>query len=98
MRENRPVGGPGVSRPRDHHGLVSRFFSALGGLFLLLLAFSLFGVPIVETLADPENADFPGGASGIVFMLLLMASVPLVGGVVLLRRAIRGATPDQLDD
>jgi hypothetical protein len=75
-------------------GSVSRFFSALGGLFLLLLAFGLFGVPIVQTLADPENADFPGGAFGIVIMLLLMASVPVFGAVVLLRRAIRGATPD----
>src|SRR5262245_64508460 len=73
-------------------GSVSRFLSAVGGIVLLLLAFSLFVVPIVQTLAEPEYADFPGGAFGIVTMLLLMASVPLFGAVVLLRRAVRGAT------
>jgi hypothetical protein len=74
-------------------GSVSRVFSALGGLFLLLLVVSLFLMPAVQTVTDPADADFPGGRWGIVLMLLGMASVPGTGAVLLFRRAFRTAAP-----
>jgi len=74
----------------------SRSLSALGGLFLLLLVVSLFVVPAVQTLVDPDDADFPGGRWGIAIMLLGFASVPGTGAVMLLRRAIRGAASDSV--
>jgi hypothetical protein len=54
-------------------GTAMRFITALGGVVLIAFALGLFGYPIIETIADPEHADFPGGAAGIVVMLLLMA-------------------------
>jgi len=71
-------------------GTAMRFITALGGVVLIAFAFGLFGYPIIETIAEPEYADFPGGAAGIVVMLLLMGSVPFGGGVLLIRRAARG--------
>jgi len=76
-------------------GTAMRFITALGGVVLIAFAFGLFGYPIIETIAEPEYADFPGGAAGIVVMLLLMGSVPFGGGVLLIRRAARGGPRDQ---
>jgi hypothetical protein len=76
-------------------GTAMRFITALGGMVLIAFAFGLFGYPIIETIAEPEYADFPGGAAGIVVMLLLMGSVPFGGGVLLIRRAARGGPSDQ---
>lgn len=75
-------------------GAASRGLSALGGLFLLLLVVSLFVAPAVQTLVDPDDADFPGGRWGIAIMLLGFAAVPGTGAVMLLRRAIRGPAPE----
>ena len=76
-------------------GTVMRFITALGGVVLIAFAWGLFGYPIVQTIAEPEYADFPGGAAGIVVVLLMMGSVPLGGGVLLIRLAIRGGVRDQ---
>ncbi|WP_110173497.1 hypothetical protein [Luteitalea pratensis] len=76
-------------------GTAMRFITASGGVVLIVLAWGLFGYPIIQTIAEPEYADFPGGAAGIVVMLLLMGSVPFGGGVLLIRRAVRGAARDQ---
>ena len=76
-------------------GTAMRFITALGGVVLIAFALGLFGYPIIETIAEPEYADFPGGAAGIVVMLLLMGSVPFGGGVLLIRRAARGGPRDQ---
>jgi hypothetical protein len=76
-------------------GTAMRFITALGGVVLIAFALGLFGRPIIETIAEPEYADFPGGAAGIVVMLLLMGSVPFGGGVLLIRRAARGGPRDQ---
>lgn len=76
-------------------GTAMRFITALGGVVLIAFALGLFGYPIIETLAEPEYADFPGGAAGLVVMLLLMGSVPFGGGVLLIRRAVRGGPRDQ---
>jgi hypothetical protein len=74
--------------------LVSRLVSALGGLILLGLAWGLFGYPIVQTIQDPAEDDFPGGKAGVVIMLLLMGSVPLGGGIMLIRRALHSHPTD----
>jgi hypothetical protein len=66
-------------------GTAMRFITALGGVVLIAFALGLFGRPIIETIAEPQYADFPGGAAGIVVMLLLMGSVPFGGGVLLIR-------------
>jgi hypothetical protein len=71
----------------------SRSLSALGGLFLLLLVVSLFVVPAVQTLVDPDDIDFPGGRWGVAIMLFGFAAVPGTGAMMLLRRAIRGGAP-----
>jgi hypothetical protein len=76
-------------------GTAMRFITALGGVVLIAFALGLFGYPIIQTIAEPEYADFPGGAAGIVVMLLLMGSVPFGGGVLLIRRAARGGPRDQ---
>jgi hypothetical protein len=70
-------------------GTAMRFITALGGVVLIGFALGLFGYPIIETIAEPEYADFPGGAAGIVVMLLVMGSVPFGGGVLLIRHAAR---------
>jgi hypothetical protein len=76
-------------------GTAMRFFTALGGMVLIAFACGTFGYPIAQTIAEPQYADFPGGAAGIVVMLLLMGSVPFGGGVLLIRRAVRGGMRDQ---
>lgn len=76
-------------------GTAMRFIMAVGGVILIAFALGVFGYPIIETIAEPEYADFPGGAAGIVVMLLLMGSVPFGGGVLLIRRAMRGGPRDQ---
>ena len=76
-------------------GTAMRFITALGGMVLIAFAWGLFGYPIVQTIAEPQYADFPGGAAGIVVVLLMMGSVPFGGGVLLIRRAIRGRGRNQ---
>ena len=75
-------------------GTAMRFITAFGGVVLIAFALGASGYPIIQTIAEPEYADFPGGAAGLVVMLLLIGSVPFGGGVLLIRRAMRGGTPD----
>jgi hypothetical protein len=76
-------------------GTAMRFITALGGVVLIAFALGLLGYPIIQTIAEPEYADFPGGAAGLVVMLLLIGSLPFGGGVLLIRRAVRGGQRDQ---
>ena len=79
-------------------GTAMRFITAFGGVVLIAFALGASGYPIIQTIAEPEYADFPGGAAGLVVMLLLIGSVPFGGGVLLIRRAMRGGPPDQTID
>lgn len=75
-------------------GTATRFFSFVGGLLLIGIALFYFGIPIYQTIVEPEYADFPGGAAGLVVMLLVVAAFPFGGGLMLMRRALRAAPAD----
>lgn len=77
-------------------GTATRFFSFVGGLILIGIALFYFGIPIYQTIAEPEYADFPGGAAGLVVMHLVVAAFPFGGGLMLMRRALRAAPPTAL--
>jgi hypothetical protein len=75
-------------------GTAARFFSFVGGLLLIGIALFYFAIPIYQTIVEPEYADFPGGAAGLVLMLLVVAAFPFGGGLMLMRRTLRaGARP-----
>jgi hypothetical protein len=70
-------------------GTVTRFALALAGLLSVAIGLALLGPGTYGTIVAPQEFDYPGGVPGIVAVIVAAASVPLLLGWYLLRKAFR---------
>jgi len=70
-------------------GTAMRFVAGLAGVLFICFGIGIIAPSMYELLADPYGIDMPGGALLVGAMLLLAGSAPILGGVFLLRKALR---------
>src|SRR5215510_1471737 len=77
-----PAGGSSM-------GTAMKFVVGVLGVLFVCLGLGIVSEPLYEVLSDPHDIDFPGGAFGIVLLILLGGSAPFLIGGFLLRKAMR---------
>jgi hypothetical protein len=68
-------------------GTALRFAVGLIGLIFVAAGLALVAPTVLDIIITGEDVDFPGGAVGIIALLLVAGSFPLVFGGYLLRKA-----------